>query len=369
MRINTKLSFFSLLMILVPFIHAQDDPIPVERYLQQIYAVPSVSGDEERMAEKIISLLQGGCVRDRIGSVIHTRGERGRHLALVAGLDEFGFLISGIQSDGFLNLDRAVPEPRSLFDFSQFGHPLQIWTEKGVVDGVLTLPSLHTASREFRQNPTVYLTLENALIDIGALSGSEAVQRGVAVLDSVTPRHNMSSLAGDKKAGYSLGDKACSALLLAAALELDNPTTRTSFLWAAQSKFPYRRIRPAGSLGGQTAARNFEADQFIILGTIPVDRDDPTINQGKGPVLIQGGEQSSLWMDTVKNTARDIFSAVQNTDKWQSSLLNSFMSEKKVSVGLFLPVLFSGTAGEVVDFQDVKALYRLVRELINGGGE
>ena len=368
---RSRLKFLCLvaLLILVPTGEAQDSSMPVDTYLKQIYAVPSVSGDEERMAKKIVSLLGGNCVRDRIGSVHHTRGESGRHLALAVGLDECGFSISGIQSDGYLNLDRVVPEPRPLFDFSQFGHPLRIWTKKGLVDGVLALPSLHTASGEFRRNPTKHLTLENALIDIGAKSGSEATEKGVAVLDSVTPWPTISTLAGDKKAGYSLGDKTCSALLLAAAKALDKPSARVSFLWMAQAKFPYRRMRPAGSLGALSTARNFEADFFIVIGTIAIDKDDMEIRQGKGPILVAGGEGSAEWMKNVETRARGIYAAVQISEKAQSPLLNSFISEGRVAVGLFLPVLFSGTAAEVVDYQDVKALFRLVTELIASGGE
>lgn len=368
-RSRPKFLFLAALLVLVPAGDAQNSPMPVEQYLRQIYAVPSVSGDEERMAEKIVSLLGGSCVRDRIGSVYHTRGESGRHLALVVGLDEYGFIVSGIRSDGFLNLDRVVPEPRPLFDFNQFGHPLRIWKEKGWVDGILSLPSLHTAPREFRQSPTEYLTLEKALIDIGAKSGLEAAQRGVAVLDSVTPRHDISTLAGDKKAGYSLGDKTCSALLLAAARGLDNPSARISFLWMAQSKFPYRRIRPAGSLGALSAARNFKADSFIVIGIIPIVKDDPDIRQGMGPVLLAGGDRSVQLMETVESGARDIYSAVQISKNLQSPLLNSFISEGKEAVGLFLPVLFAGTSAEVVDFQDVKALFRLVLKLTGSEGE
>lgn len=341
----------------------QEDTPPFEEILQQVYTVPAVTGAEERMAEKIMSLISGDCVRDHLGSVFTTRGRGGHHLAIAAGLDEYGFIVSGIQNDGFLNLDRVTAAPHPLFDFNQFGHPLLVWTSRGPVNGILALPSLHTAARDMRSHPARLLTLENAMIDIGAESGSEARDRGVDVLDTVTPWHDVSTLAGDKRAGYSLGDKTCLALLVAAAREREIPKSLVSFLWIAQTKFMYRRMRPPGSLGAVSVARNFKADSFVILGTIPVTEESPEIQQGKGPVLVIGGEQSSRWGETVEEVSQGIFSALQQSDKYQAPLLSSFAGEGRVAVGLFLPVKFFGTPSELVDFQDVKALFRLVSKL------
>ena len=98
-------------------------------------------------------------------------------------------------------------------------------------------------------------------------------------------------------------------------------------------------------------------------------REDPGIQQGKGPVLAAGGEQSTEWMEEVKTTAGRIFSAIQFSEELDSPILNSFAHEGKKAVGLFIPVLLNGTSSEVVDFQDVKALFRLIAELAGLGGE
>ena len=128
-RKSVWLLFFAVLFGLSTwFLDAQTEPQPYERYLERIYAVPAVTGDEERMAAKIISLLEGNCVRDRIGSVFLTKGKGDSHLALAAGLDEFGFVVSGIRSDGFVHMDRIMSPPRQLYDFYQFGHPVRRMT-------------------------------------------------------------------------------------------------------------------------------------------------------------------------------------------------------------------------------------------------
>ena len=348
---------------------AQDISHPVQQALQSIYKIPSVTGAESTMADKIASMLHGRSEKDRLGSVIFTTGSGGRHLVFAAGMDEVGFIISGIQADGMLNMDRVVPAPRPLFDFNQFGHPLLIWTQKGRLEGVLALPSLHTASREFRRDPVSHLTLERALIDIGADTGAEARERGVSMLDPVTPWHDISVLAGDKRAGYALGDKTAAAVLLAAAGKKGGSSSKLSFIWMAQAKFPFRRVRPAGSLGAVSTARNFEADLYVIIGTIPAESTEPGIQQGKGPVIVAGGEESAQWKEEVENAAGRIFTALQHTEEYQSPILNSFAHEGKRTVGLFLPVLFRGTSSEAVDFQDVKALFRLVLELAGLGEE
>ncbi len=72
-------------------------------------------------------------------------------MTFLSGMDEIGYVVSGLNPEGYLLLDRVVPSPHPLFDSYHLGHPMVVWTEKGALPGVLAIPSVHILSRERRQ--------------------------------------------------------------------------------------------------------------------------------------------------------------------------------------------------------------------------
>ncbi|MQY57139.1 hypothetical protein GH140_02970, partial [bacterium] len=188
--------------------------IPLEKLLEEVFSVPSPSGYEQIMAKKIQNYLPQGLAaeRDNLGSLYVTAGKGTQRIALLACMDEVGYIVSGVNEEGYLLLDRVVPAPHPLYDSFHVGHPMLIWTEKGAVSGVMAIPSVHILSREGRQQLQSF-SLDQAFLDVGVQSKEEVKEKGIRMLDAVTPFLDLTRLAGDRISGFSLGNKTCSALL------------------------------------------------------------------------------------------------------------------------------------------------------------
>lgn len=356
---------FILLIFLVPLQSGSDG---IEKTLNEVFSVAAPSGYEYSMVLTIKKLLpaDSSFETDSLGSLYLAFGDGGDHLAVLTGIDQIGYIVSGFDSQGYLNLDRVVPAPTPLFDSFQFGHPMTVWSASGPITGVLALPSLHIISREMRSDLQNVFSIENAMVDIGVRSKEEAQARGIEILDPVTPLARISRLAGDRKSGPSLGTKVCTSLLLDVANDLLLKTSRqkTTFVWMAQTKFPARRSRPRAGLGAVLAKKNLTASHILIIGIYPMDNQvENHVSLGAGPVLVTPGGSDSDLSKRIIDVASRSGIPLQNADNFESMLLAPFLSEKNVS-GMFLPVKFPATPNEVVDFKDVRSLVKLISALL-----
>jgi endoglucanase len=357
--------FISLLSFL-PLLQAE--PAGEKQILEEIFKIPSPTGYEENMILKIRQLLPEDVALERnsLDSLYATWSNGGDHLAVVAGVDEIGYIVSGFEKGGYLCLDRAVPAPHALYDSFQFGQPMTVWTKKGPVKGVLALPSLHIISRELRSDLQNLFVIENALLDIGVRSETEARKKGIVMLDPVTPLARICLLAGQKKSGPSLGTKVNTSVLLEVANEIkpETLTDKLTFAWLTQTKFPARRSRPRAALGALVAKKNLAASRYLVVDTFPVDEQtDNGVVLGGGPVLVMGKAEEPGLAERIQKTASSAGISLQMTENGQSMIFNAFITEKETA-GLFIPLKFPATPNEIVDFRDVESLLKLISSLI-----
>ncbi|MFC2157530.1 hypothetical protein ACFLT9_06800 [Acidobacteriota bacterium] len=343
--------------------------------LEELFNVPSPTGYEGSMVSKILKSIPEGyeTFRDNLGSLYCRIGEGKADVALLAGMDEHGYYVSGIQDDGYLTLDR-VSGKHSLYDLYNIGHPVFIWTELGKRQGVLSLPSLHLASSETRRNLTGILSLNNAVVDIGAKNPEDVKTRGVKKLDAVTPWPEWTPLAQDKIAGHGIGLKSGIAALAHIANELNGADLSSGITlgWLAQTKFLRRRARKMAAMGAARASAKLEVSRFVVIDTVMIDGADSSLVLGRGPVLLRGQDRGSTGFleDRIISSAAEFNLPLQRINGLDSGLLNPFLSEGREVVGLFLPVKFKDTPGEVVDLRDVQVLIKLLSSaFLNGGGE
>ena len=371
-RKRLKITIPVFLLILIGFSYPSD--VSFEKLLEEIFSVPAPSGYEHFMVEKIQEHLPQGAFteKDNLGSLYLTVGKGTRSLALLASMDEVGYIVSGMNEEGYLRLDRVVPAPHMLYDAFHLGQPMLIWTEKGAMSGVLAIPSTHILSREGRQQLQRF-SLDQAFLDIGAQSKTEVKKKGVRMLDAVTPFPEFTRLAGEKIAGASLGNKICSALLLHLAKKIDAAELdkQTTFVWMAQTKFFARRSRPRAALGALRVRRNLNPKSVLIVGAVPVERgNQEEIALGKGPVLAHPGETKGSIPDLQRKILWLEFNEViqlQEFPNFESSLMNPFLSEDTEVLTLGLPVLFPSTPVETVDLRDILALEKLLSILLDEG--
>jgi len=355
-----------LLFLLAGFSYPEE--ISFETLLEEIFSVPSPSGYEHFMTRKIQQYLPQGLAaeKDNLGSLYMTAGIGNQPLTLLACVDEVGYIVSGINEEGYLLLDRVVPAPHQIYDSFHVGHPMLVWTDKGAVSGVMAIPSVHILSREGRQQLQSF-SLDQAFLDIGARSKNEVTEKGVRMLDAVTPVPELTRLTGDRIAGSSLGSKTCSALLLhlAGKIEVRKPTQKTTFIWMAQTKFLARGSRPRAAMGALRAKMNLNPENVLIIDVIPVERSGQSeISLGKGPVLAYPEKSGSKLREKIEEIAKQNGIPLQYLPGFESSLMSPFSSGETDVLTLGLPVKFPSTPVEVLDLKDILALEKLLSGLL-----
>jgi putative aminopeptidase FrvX len=358
-----------LSVILLGFVSFAEET-NLENLIETVFAVPSPTGYEEPLVKTIERMLPRGLdmARDNLGGIYVTWGKKGAATAVCGPLDEAGYFVSGINPEGYLTLDRAVYLPPLVDSFNR-GHPMIVWTRKGPIEGVWTVPSVHILTAEMRKRMTETPALEMAQLDIGVSSEEEARAKGVEMLDAVTPWREIAQLAGNRMAGHSLGGKACAALLLDLALGLrKSQVPDAALVWMAQTKFMARRARPPIAMGALRASREIESREVIVVDIFPCDSESRRdIRNGQGPVLVYRTEKVNKMVNKIKNLARSRGLSIQEAEDYDSPLVNPFLDTHEEAAGLFLPVRFASTPSEIVDLEDVKSLETILLAIFQEG--
>jgi len=333
--------------------------------VEEMFFISSPTGYEDQMAEKIIQQLtdENGIRKGILGNIYFSVEGDLPSLALLCGMDEIGYIVGGIDSQGYLTLDRVVSAPYSLFDSFFPGHPMKVWTEQGPIQAVLALPSLHIFPRNERENFHEYFTLEKMRLDIGASSREQALDRGILNCAPVIPEKKISHLADGKMAGYSIGRKACAALVLKIAEDIHNEGIQgqVNFGWLAQTQMSARGHRPRAGVGGVRARIHLNSSESIIIDVFPADSTtkDP-VQIGKGPVLIRSGSQESRVLSRIVEIAESQGIPIQRAESRGSLLYNAFLKDDGDFAGLFLPAKFSSSPSEVIDLKDLRSLQKIL---------
>ncbi|MCG2814725.1 MAG: hypothetical protein L6425_02125 [Candidatus Aminicenantes bacterium] len=336
--------------------------------LSGIFSIPSPTGYEHHMAEAIRSRLPShlSVESDNLGSLYIGDGEAGG-LAVVCGMDEGGYIVSGITKDGYLTIDRVASASHGLYDFYNIGHGVRIITGDGEVTGVLALPSLHIASAETRQDLESVMSLGRAHIDIGTQSAAEVEEKGVRMLDPVLPMASLNSLlTGKELAGPALSVKAPVSTVLAVCGLTSKRVgqVNTTFGFLAQTKFPARRSRTAAGMGSVRAAVRLKAARVIVVDVFPcLGEEGETVKAGSGPVLVAADPESEL-AQKVKKRAESLGLSLQTVSRSGSPVLGPFLGKDVDAVGLFIPVRFPETPSELIHTGDLDAVYRMLIGLV-----
>ena len=140
----------------------------------------------EREPIKITREYIEGCVDeityDKLGSLVFKKmGKSKRPVVLLPGhVDEIGFVIAGINEDGYLTFDTLG----GWFTQVLLGQRVKIRTEKGEIEGVIATKPPHLLSHDERKK---VLTRDKMFIDIGCANVEEAREMGVRIGDPVSP--------------------------------------------------------------------------------------------------------------------------------------------------------------------------------------
>jgi putative aminopeptidase FrvX len=306
-------------------------PIPAfantAQILAQLIDTPGVSGYESRVREAVEMLLPSGArVRaDNLGNIVLRTGNGAPHTLIVAPLDEPGFVVSAVTTDGYLRLHRPGAGP-SVRLWAQFfvGQPVHVITATGArVPGVTSTPSSHLRAFHDPAVDARIKTLDDLWIDVGAESREEVAALGIRLLDSITLRDRGHVIGGHQVSGIAAAGRAA-ALALAEVVRRSpgrGAKGSVTLAWVTQSEY--------GNRGLIRLLETMTPDRLIVLRGAPAPGDHPrgAIGAfGSGPVVRDGG--------------------INLPEKWKGLPMRT----------VHVPVMFAQTPVETVDTRDVDAL-------------
>lgn len=241
-------------------------PLP-ERFLHLVKA-PGVAGHEEAVRDAVRAQLPPWVHPrvDEIGNLVVTLGSGKPHVALVAALDEHGYIVSRITGDGYLRLHRPTAAfSHRLGDQYFVGQPVVVGTASGrLVPGVTATPSTHLSALVALSDAaevTRIKTVQDLWVDVGAPSPREVAKLGIRLLDPVSLRERAQPLAFGRVAGVDgrLRAGAQALIEIVRGLPADGVAKGTvTIAWVAESQFRAR--------GLACLAREIQPDRAYLVG-------------------------------------------------------------------------------------------------------
>jgi putative aminopeptidase len=352
--IHTSRSLAIALVLFGSSLHAATLPDETQAFLNVI----AVSGREEEAAEFILGRLSGlPAVRDAFGNVVLTLGSGKPRRLVACALGEPGFIVTGIEEDGFL---RVVPATGTmpagaLWTQSHEGNVVRVGGARGWIPGAVAVRSVHLM--QDGGPPEKPLTPEGIYIDVGAESAAETTESGVRLLDPVALLRRPVRLAGDLTSGPSAAQKAACVALADAARRTGRGPGRGTAVFAWTTNDHLNAAGLAHLLRGQAP---FE--EVILMrpgfGWQQEDGKDvfrPLPLPGIG--ILGAGHLSPEIRELTAAPHLDRFAGAFRPGKTWGSARVGYLG---------LPARYPGTPVETISLRDVKTLSNTLVQVVRG---
>ncbi|MEP0963596.1 MAG: M20/M25/M40 family metallo-hydrolase [Roseobacter sp.] len=345
----------------------------IKRDLVDLMRIPGLSGHEDRVRRALRDRLDAmGVVSrsDRLGNLVARFPGSGPRVMLFTHMDQLGFVVRRIDSDGLLKLERlgGVPE-RALA-----AQEVLICVGEGRdLAGVITNKSHHATTPQEKYHVTPYAELT---VDVGFKNASEAEDKGVRIGTPVVYAPHVSDLVAERITGTSIDDRAGCAVLLEMARALKNreagPPVDLAF--TVQEEFNLRGVLPL--------AQQLQPDIAIQLD-IMLATDTPDM-AARGDMVLGGGPGMSLYSFHGRGTLNGVIphpamvhlmetTAVAEKIPLQRSAQSGVLTDLSyvqlvgsgvAALDMGFPMRYSHSAREVCDLSDLVALTTLLNTAI-----
>ena len=249
--------------------------------LKEYMAIPRLSGYESEMAyrlQKDLAPYVDRCVIDKVGNVIATingSDENAPCLMIFAHMDTIGFIITCIDDNGFIKVDRMGGVPEKIVSATA----VKVGSEDGTYyDGLIAAKSYHVQSPEEKSRAD---SLSTMFIDVGMRSRKEVNDHGIHVGCPVIYAPRCMMLGEDRICGSYLDDASGMVTMVEIAqyLKAHKPQATIHLVGTVWEEFNAR--------GAMMAARTVKTDMAIcLLGPGAGDTPD---QKGLNNVVLGGG--------------------------------------------------------------------------------
>ncbi len=330
--------------------------------LRDFVMLPGVSGFESPIRNYLLEKLKDLKPQmDAVGNVYVTLGEGEKHIAIMAHMDEIGFVTTHIEKDGYV---RFTPVG-GVDDRMIYGRVVEIFTPRGIVYGVIGLIPPHLSTSEDRKkNPT----WKELAIDIGAKSYEEAIEIGVGPV--MPGRWNKDFVRmGDYIVTRGIDDRAGCAILyyLIQILKEKNLRNKVTFIWTVQEE---TGLRGASAITSRMDFDEVYAIDTMTSGMMPgVPFHLSPVKIGEGPAIRffdRRGASSELLRDKVLKIARNNGIPVQVAITGGSTDAAVAFNHGLRALPICIPVKYTHSPVEMCHIADIKNTISLMEKIING---
>lgn len=331
--------------------------------LERLSALGGISGFEHTLHHEVCTLLAPWCDEvhtDPLGNLIGVRrcGDPHAHCVMLdAHMDGIGLMVKDIDDRGFITFIPIGGVDTRILPACE----VTVHGRKPLY-GVIGAKPPHLQSREDAGKPA---KVEDMAVDVGL--AADEVRKLVSVGDMISFRSHPARLAGDVLSGQYMDDRAGIVAVLECLRELQNVRlehTDVCFLCAVQEE--------VGLRGARVGAYNVAPDYAIVVdvghGETPDGKGDNCFPIGEGTVLSVGPNLHPVLVARAKELAArygipfqiEVDGGDTGTDAWEVQVSRSGVPTLLLSV----PLRYMHTTVETLDYRDVSATARLMKELI-----
>ena len=337
----------------------------LRNFFRDLVEAPSPSGFEEPAQEvyrKFVKKYSDEVKTDIHGNVIAFRKGSGKLKMMVSGhADEVGFMVSFIDSDGFVYFRPIGGIDTSLLP----GLKVDIYTSKGKVRGVIGRKAIHMMEKDEKGKTP---KLKDLWIDIGAKDKKQA-ESIVSVGDPITFQLGVEELKNNLVLTKATDNKA--GVFAAGALLKYLPKKKVSVnLYCVSSVQEELGLR-----GAITSAFDIDPDLGLAFD-VTTATDHPTTEKktygdiclNKGPVISKGANINPVIYKMLVETAKKnkIDYQIEAAPRATGTDANAMqLTRGGVATGLIsFPNRYMHTPIEIVSLTDIENAVRLAGEFI-----
>jgi putative aminopeptidase FrvX len=344
--------------------------------LRALVETPAVSGYEQDLSAEIARLLAAHKPRvDNLGDVIITIGSGSPHRLVAAPIDEPGYVVSGITTDGYLTLQR-LPQGGNLPLFNELyaAQPVKVETPQHKwINGSVAGLSIHLLPQ--RQHPPSMADLDEMYVDVGATTAAQARAAGADVLSPVALARSLYVMADGRLASPGIGDRFGAAVLLNLLANIDPGKAKGTITFAFVTQ------QWLGARGLQRVLQEQKPDELIYIGRLmrPVQLSGRqqteaagfTHKPGTGALIVEpeGKPENNALASDLKQLAGQNNIVLQPDSSAPLLPRGGYLPQPKLpdrTVHLAIATAWPSTPAEYIDSHDLISLSQLMSRYLDG---
>ena len=316
-----------------------------EDFLRQVTAIPGVTGNEGAAAAFIAQAFRPYADEVSItplNCVIARKKGPGPKVMICAHLDEIGMMVSKIEEDGCLRLQRVGGvDPRVLP-----GMRVRVYAQEGMLLGVVGATPPHLLQEADRKENYHW---DNLFVDMGM--SADRVRQRVRVGDTVCFEARYAELKNGRVATKTADDRACVAIMLEAIQRLQALAHQADLYFVATCQ------EEIGSYGALTSGFSLDPDYGVAFDVCHADTPGaPPHSTSRITSLVtsRGPYLNPFLVRKLEETAKDngieLQLAVDPRDTSTDADELSAVRQGVPTVLLSLPIKYMHTNVETLDF-------------------